>query len=84
MLSDGLVSALLVHPPSSNANAQTGAYPNDITNATTMNGGPGSITPTRKERPVIDTKRKQTLLSLLEALTELQKDSASNLSSPGA
>lgn len=41
-----------------------------------MNGGPGSVTPTRKERkPIIDTKRKQTLLNLLDILTELQKDS---------
>ena len=41
-----------------------------------MNGGPGSVTPTRKEpKPHIDTKRKQTLLNLLDILAELQKDS---------
>lgn len=73
-----LIKRLLVQPPPNNVNGSTGAYPNDLTNATTMNGGPESVAPARKERPVIDTKRKQTLLSLLEALTELQKDTSDN------
>lgn len=84
MSTHSLLTLFPVQPPPSNANAQAGSYPNDLTNATTMNGGPGSITPTRKERPMIDTKRKQTLLSLLEALTELQKDTASHSSSTSA
>ncbi|KAI5118541.1 hypothetical protein M0805_008482 [Coniferiporia weirii] len=56
----------------------TGAYPSDLTHAVTMNGGPSSSTPTRKEpKPAIDTKRKQTLLNLLDILAELQKDGES-------
>ncbi|KAH8113819.1 WD40 repeat-like protein [Phellopilus nigrolimitatus] len=59
-----------------------GAYAGDLTNATTMNTrlGPRAVTPTRKEhKPAIDTKRKQTLLNLLDILAELQKEGDSPL-----
>ncbi|KAL5523027.1 hypothetical protein ACEPAF_1294 [Sanghuangporus sanghuang] len=45
-------------------------------------GAPGTTTPTRKEpkpKPEIDTRRKQTLLSLLDILAELQKEGDSSL-----
>ncbi|THH11432.1 hypothetical protein EW145_g659 [Phellinidium pouzarii] len=62
--------------------ASGGGYAGDLTNATTMNGGRRSVTPTRKseQRPAINTQRKQTLLSLLDILAELQKDGDSPLS----
>ena len=67
-----VTDALTAQAPQSSG---TGTYPSDLTNAATMNGGPGSVTPTRKEpKPIIDTKRKQTLLNLLDILAELQKD----------
>ena len=48
--------------------------------STTNSGGPGAITPTRKDqRQGMDSKRRQTLLSLLDALTELQRDEESTL-----
>lgn len=43
---------------------------NDLTSALPT----GMATPTRTNSPAIDTKRKQTLLSLLDALHELSKD----------
>lgn len=69
-----------LQPPASSSGA--GAYASDLTNARTMGRGPGTETPTRKEpkpKPTIDTKRKQTLLSLLDILAELQKEGDSPL-----
>lgn len=54
---------------------------NDIT--TELNDA-SSITPSRKERPITVARRKQMLLTLLEALTELQKESESGITSSSA
>ncbi len=59
-----------VQPPPLNTPG-TAPYTADI-----KDGGPGAITPTRKDHrvpPGVDSKRRQTLLTLLDALTELQK-----------
>ena len=69
-----------MQPPASSLGA--GAYASDLTNARTMGRVSGTETPTRKEpkpKPTIDTKRKQTLLSLLDILAELQKEGDSPL-----
>ncbi|EPQ52299.1 WD40 repeat-like protein [Gloeophyllum trabeum ATCC 11539] len=59
-----MVNTLRVDPPPVTPN-----YTNDLT--VNLPNGPGSVTPTRTEP---SNKRKQTLLSLLDALTELTKD----------
>lgn len=59
------------------------SYPNDLTKAREVNIA-GLITTTRKERHAFDTGRKQMLLSFLDALTEVQKESESNMYSSSA
>lgn len=79
-----LYRSFSAHPHALDAIAQSETYSNELTNATIRGGGPGSISPTRTERPIIDSNKKRMLLSLLEALAELQKDSESNTPSLSA
>lgn len=61
-------------PPTS---VSGGGYAGDIMNTSAHT----NVTPSRKDsRSAIDSKRKQTLLSLLEALSELQRDEDATLS----
>lgn len=49
-----------------------GYHPPDL--AAALNGSGGAVTPTRADRGRSESKRKQTLLSLLDALNELKND----------
>lgn len=79
---DSSIRSLLVFPHTLDDNAPSEIHTNELTNTTTSSAGPGTVTLTRQERPVIDTKRNQNLPSSSEVLTELQTDSSNKSSSP--